>query len=86
MKNVDINQKFAPISVELGRMARSICLTLRLPSDDSLAFVIGGGTELSSESAVVTWLNNNGFEPGPLSFQKACSALQRTLEESIGAT
>ncbi len=83
MENAIFNDTSTSDHAELRRLARSICVKLRLPRDDSLAFVIGSGTELSSESAVVTWLRNNDIQAGRLSFPKACDALQRDLSDRL---
>ena len=61
------------------RLAKGICIKLRLPQDDGLAHIIGNGTESTSEAAVDTWLINNEVDPARYSLQDACDALQRDL-------
>jgi hypothetical protein len=54
------------------RLAKGICIKLRLPQDGGLAHIIGNGTESTSEAAVDTWLINNGVDPSRSSLQDAC--------------
>ncbi len=61
------------------RLARGICIKLRLPQDDGLAHIIGNGTESTSEAAVDTWLIKTEVDPSRFSLQDACDALQRDL-------
>ena len=61
------------------RLAKSICVKLRLPQDDALSHVIGNGTESTIEGAVSTWLHENGVDPSQYSLQDACDALEREL-------
>ena len=61
------------------RLAKGICVKLRLPQDDALAHIIGNGTESTSEAAVNTWLSEYGLDPSHFSLLEACDALQRDL-------
>lgn len=74
-----INQK-----CDVRRLAKGLSRKLRLPTDDSLAYVIGDGTECTSESAVASWLRANGFSGGSTTFADACDALERALYEALG--
>lgn len=65
------------------RLARGICVKLQLPPDDGLAYIIGNGTETTSESAVHTWLSENGADPSLFSLQEACDTLQRDLSDRL---
>ena len=66
-------------NVARRRLARGICVKLRLPQDDALAHIIGNGTECTSEAAVSTWLSGLGVDPSRISLQEACDALQSDL-------
>lgn len=61
------------------RLAKGICVKLQLPQDDTLAHIIGNGTESTSEAAVSTWLSERGVDPLHFSLMDACDALQRDL-------
>ena len=65
------------------RLAKGICAKLRLPLDDTLAHIIGHGTEHTSEAAVNTWLTDVGADPLVISLQEACDALQRDLSDRL---
>ena len=65
------------------RLAKGMCIKLQLPMDDSLAHIIGSGTESTSESAVNTWLVEYGVDPSRISLQDACDALQRDLSDRL---
>ena len=66
------------------RLARGLCVKLRLPTNDSLAFVIGRGTETTNEAAVVSWLQSSGVDPHETTFDDACEALRNTLRDALG--
>ena len=61
------------------RLAKGICVKLRLPQDDALSHVIGNGTESTIEAAVSTWLHEHSVDPSQISLQDACDALEREL-------
>ena len=67
------------------RLAKGICVKLRLPQDDALAHIIGNGTENTSEAAVNTWLGGLGIDPSHISLQEACDALQSDLMARLDA-
>lgn len=66
------------------RLAKAICIKLRLPQDDGLAHIIGNGTESTIEAAVDTWLIMNEADPLDFSLQDACDALQCDLMARLG--
>ena len=65
------------------RLAKGVCVKLQLPLDDSLAHVIGNGTESTSEAAVSHWLAELGADPFQTSLQEACNALLRDLSDRL---
>ena len=67
------------------RLAKGICVKLRLPQDDALAHIIGDGTESTSEAAVNTWLSELRIDPSDISLQEACDALQSDLMARLDA-
>ncbi|MEL6300134.1 MAG: hypothetical protein AAFR07_00675 [Pseudomonadota bacterium] len=67
------------------RLAKSICARLNLPLDDRLAFVIGDGSEKTSEAAVLTWLVGRDVDPHQISLTDACGSLKRDLMDALDA-
>lgn len=74
-----------PIQLAQIRLAKGICAMLRLPGDDTLAHIIGSGSESSSEAAVVSWLADKEVDPSDTSIYDACEALRRELGAKLDA-
>ena len=68
----------------IRRLARGLCVQLRLPRDNSLAFIIGSGAEATNEAAVVSWLRSTGVSPNETTFDDACEALRSALRDKLG--
>jgi hypothetical protein len=77
MFNIDKTDPRA--SAALRRMARGMCVRLRIQEGAPLTFLIGDGTAGTNESAIAEWLAHRDPEPSPEVFEDACSELEQEL-------